>query len=163
MVPFHFSRRNGNIRPPKLEPPPVQPTSRSGVSPILASWSNASSPMIVWCSSTWFSTLPSAYFVSGSAAATSTASLIAMPSEPGESGCAARIARPAAVRSDGLGWMVPPNVSIIIRRYGFWSYDARTCQTSHSSPNWAQAKASAVPHCPAPVSVVSRRTPAAAL
>ena len=58
--PAHFSRRNGNISPPKFEPPPVQPTRRSGVSPTLASWSSASSPMIVWCSSTWLSTLPSA-------------------------------------------------------------------------------------------------------
>ena len=58
--PAHFSRRNGNGRPPKFEPPPVQPTSRSGVSPTFASWSSASSPMIVWCISTWLSTLPSA-------------------------------------------------------------------------------------------------------
>lgn len=28
--------RNGKARPPKLEPPPVQPTSRSGVSPSMA-------------------------------------------------------------------------------------------------------------------------------
>ena len=52
----------------------------------------------------------------GSWAATSTASLIAMPSDPVESGCSARIARPASVRSEGLGWTVPPKVSIIIRR-----------------------------------------------
>jgi hypothetical protein len=57
----------------------------------------------------------------------------------------------------------PPNVSIIILRYGFWSYEARTCQTSHSSPYWAHANASAVPHGPAPVSVLSRRMPASAL
>ncbi len=37
MRPAIFSRRNGNARPPKLEPPPVQPTSTSGVSPTLAS------------------------------------------------------------------------------------------------------------------------------
>ena len=87
-----------------------------------------------------------------------------MPSEPGESGSAART-RPARPRSasDGDGWITPPNVSIMILRYGFWSYDARTCQTSQSRPNCAQANASAVPHWPAPVSVVSRRIPAAAL
>ena len=39
--------------------------------------------MIVWCSSTWLSTEPRAYLVSSSCAATSTASEIAMPSEPG--------------------------------------------------------------------------------
>jgi hypothetical protein len=101
--------------------------------------------------------------VVGSWAATSTASLIAMPSEPVESGCSASTARPAAVSSDGLGCTVPPKVSIIILRYGFWSYDARTCQTSHSMSNCAHANASAVPHCPAPVSVVSRLIPAFAL
>ena len=99
----------------------------------------------------------------GSCAATSTASLIAIPSDPVESGCCARIVRPASVRSEGLGWTVPPKVSIMIRRYGFWSYDARTCQTSHSRSNWAHANASAVPHWPAPVSVVSFRIPAFAL
>ena len=62
----------------------MQPTIRSGVSPTLANCSSASSPMIVWCSSTWLSTLPSAYLVVGVvAAATSTASLIAMPSDAG--------------------------------------------------------------------------------
>ena len=51
----------------------------------------------------------------------------------------------------------------MIRRYGFWSYDARTCQTSHSRSYCAQANASAVPHWPAPVSVVSFLMPAFAL
>ena len=95
--------------------------------------------------------------VVGSWAATSTAALIAMPSEPGEPGSSARMARPVLVRSDGLGWTVPPKVSIMMRRYGFWSYDARTCQTSHSRSNCAHANANAVPHWPAPVSVVNRR------
>ena len=99
----------------------------------------------------------------GSCAAISTASLIAMPRLPVESGSCSRMVRPAFVRSLGLGWTVPPKVSIIIRRYGFWSYDARTCHTSHSRSYWAQANASAVPHCPAPVSVVSFLMPALAL
>ncbi len=61
MLPASFSRRNGNDSPAKFEPPPVQPTMRSGAdSPAFFSWSSASSPMMVWCSSTWFSTLPSA-------------------------------------------------------------------------------------------------------
>ncbi len=29
--------------------------------------------------------------------------------------------RPASVRSEGLRWTVAPQVSIIARRYGFWS------------------------------------------
>ena len=49
------------------------------------------------------------------------------------------------------------------RRYGFWSYDARTCHTSQSMPYRAEANASALPHWPAPVSVVSLVTPSAAL
>ena len=36
-----------------------------------------------------------------------------------------------------------PQVCIIERRYGFWSYEARTMKTSHSRPNRAQAKESA--------------------
>ena len=57
--------------------------------------------MMVWCISTWFSTEPSAYLVSSCVAATSTASLIAMPSEPGCCASFARIARPELVWSDG--------------------------------------------------------------
>ena len=59
--PASFSRRNGKARPPKFDPPPVQPTMTSGVSPAWASCLMASSPMTVWCISTWLSTLPSAY------------------------------------------------------------------------------------------------------
>ena len=50
-----------------------------------------------------------------------------------------------------------------IRRYGFWSYEARTMYTCRSRSNCAQANASAVPHCPAPVSVASRVMPSRAL
>ena len=44
---------------------------------LAASW-----PTTVWCSRTWLSTLPSAYLVSSRVAASSTASLIAMPRLP---------------------------------------------------------------------------------
>ena len=39
-------------------------------------------------------------------------------------------------------------------------YDAATCHTSHSMPYCAVANASALPHWPAPVSVVRRVMPA---
>ena len=39
----------------------------------------------------------------------------------------------------------------------------RTMYTLHSRSNWAQAKASAVPHWPAPVSVVRRLMPSCLL
>ena len=99
----------------------------------------------------------------GIGAATSTASLMAIPSEPGLSGSASTTARPAAVRVLGERWTCPPKASIMRRRYGFWSKLAPTCQISHSRPKSAQAKARAVPHWPAPVSVVRRRMPARAL
>ena len=87
----------------------------------MASW-----PITVWCSSTWLSTEPSAYFVSSRVAASSTASEIAMPSEPLESGLSARMPRPAFVSGEGLGTTCAPQVSIMERRYGLESYDART-------------------------------------
>ena len=74
-------------------------------------------------------------------------------------GCLARIWRPAFVCVEGLAMQVAPQVSIISLRKGFWSKLMRTMNTLHSSPNWAQAKASALPHCPAPVSVTSRLMP----
>ena len=55
----------------------------------------------------------------------------------------------------GLEWTVAPHTCIIVRRYGFERYDAATCHTSHSMPYCAVANANDVPHCPAPVSVVS--------
>ena len=62
-----------------------------------------------------------------------------------------------------IGARSEANVSIMSRRYGLESKLARTCQISHSSPNCAHAKASDVPHWPAPVSVVSFLMPALAL
>ena len=82
-----------------------------------------------------------------------------MPRLPGWSGFSARIDRPYSVTSDGLGCSVAPHTSIIVLRYGLVRYEAATCQISHSMPYCAVAKASALPHCPAPVSVVSLRTP----
>jgi hypothetical protein len=77
--------------------------------------------MTVWCSMTWLRTLPREYLVSSRVAASSTASLMAMPSEPGLSGSAARMARPACVWSLGLDTQVAPHACIIRRRYGFCS------------------------------------------
>ncbi len=48
--------------------------------------------------------------------ATSTASLIAMPSVPGQLGSLARIARPASVSSLGLAVTEAPNICITVRR-----------------------------------------------
>ena len=86
-----------------------------------------------------------------------------MPSEPVVSGYASRIARPASVSSDGEEWHTLPYVSICMRRYGFASYDARTCHTSHVRPSSAAAKEREAPHWPAPVSVVRRVVPSSAL
>ena len=64
--------------------------------------------------------------MSSCVAASSTASLIAMPRDPVESGCSPRIARPEFVVSDGDASTSAPNVSMKTRRYGFWSYEAFT-------------------------------------
>ena len=102
--------------PAKLLPPPVQPMMWVGVSPAISIWSSASSPMIVWCSSTWLSTEPSAYLLPGLLTTASIASEIAMPRLPWLSGSAARMSRPVLVRSDGLATTSPPQVCIIRRR-----------------------------------------------
>jgi hypothetical protein len=46
---------------------------------------------------------------------------MAIPRLPGESGLASRTARPDCVSCEGLGTTAAPHVSIIERRYGFWS------------------------------------------
>jgi hypothetical protein len=53
-------RRNGNVSPPKFEPPPMQAITTSGSSPAIPICASASCPITVWCSSTWLSTEPSA-------------------------------------------------------------------------------------------------------
>ena len=106
--PFRLRPMYGKLSPAKFEPPPAQASTTSGSSPARAICSMASNPITVWCSITWFSTEPSAYFVSASLDATSTASLMAMPSEPGVSGCAARIARPDSVSMLGLAVTLAP-------------------------------------------------------
>src|SRR5213593_1979373 len=109
--------------------------------------------------STWLSTLPSEYFVSSRVAASSTASLMAMPSEPGELGSCSRTFLPDCVSGLGLGTTCAPHVSIMIRRYGFCWYETFTMYTLHCRPkNW-QDMARAEPHWPAPVSVAIRVTP----
>jgi hypothetical protein len=60
-APAILSRTNGSARPEKLEPPPTQPiTTSTPFSPASSSCFCASCPITVWCSSTWFSTEPSA-------------------------------------------------------------------------------------------------------
>ena len=82
----------------------MQPTSTSGNSPAISNCLRASWPITVWCISTWLSTEPRLYFLAPPlVAAASTASEMAMPNEPLESGSRSRIARPAWVCSEGLG------------------------------------------------------------
>ena len=66
-------------------------------------------------------TLPRQYLVSSCVAATSTASLIAIPRLPVESGSDSRMVRPAFVSVDGEGTTVAPKVWMKERRYGFCS------------------------------------------
>ncbi len=40
-------RRNGNVRPPKFEPPPTHAITMSGSSPAIAIWAIASWPITV--------------------------------------------------------------------------------------------------------------------
>ena len=88
----------------------------------MSSWRFDSRPITVWWRSTWLRTEPRAYFVGVLfVTASSTASLIARPSEPEHSGSCASICRPAFVLGLGDATTVAPQVSIMFRRYGFWS------------------------------------------
>ena len=83
----------------------------------MSSWRFDSRPITVWCSSTWLSTEPSAYFVGVLfVTASSTASLIARPSEPLQPGSCASIWRPVFVSGLGEATTFAPQVSIMLRR-----------------------------------------------
>src|SRR5438046_10086967 len=105
---------------------------------------------------TWLSTLPSEYFVSSRVAASSTASLIAIPRLPGEFGSASRTFLPDCVSALGLAPTFAPYVSISTRRYGFCWQDTLTMYTLHCRPKKLHAIATAEPNLLAPVSVGSR-------
>ncbi len=107
-LPVILSPANGKAKPAKLEPPPAQATRISASSSAFSSCFRVSSPITVWCMRTWFSTLPSEYFVSSRVAASSTASLIAMPRLPGESGSISSTFLPACVSGLGLGTTCAP-------------------------------------------------------
>ncbi len=64
--------------------------------------------------------------MSSRCAASSTASEIAIPRLPGESGCSSSTARPDCVSSEGLATISAPQVWISERRNGFWSYEILT-------------------------------------
>ena len=72
----------GKDIPEKLEPPPKQPMTMSGYSPAISICFSASRPITVWCSITWFKTLPNVYLQFGVCRANSIASEIAVPKLP---------------------------------------------------------------------------------
>src|SRR4030042_1838135 len=83
------------------------------------------------------------------------ASLMAIPRLPGVSGICCKTFLPAFVSLLGLATQFAPQTFIIIFPNGFWSKLILTIKTLHSRPNNLHAKARALPHCPAPVSVVN--------
>src|SRR4030042_4040398 len=116
-APFILSRTKGKERPAKLLPPPAHAVTISTFfSPNFSSCFLASRPIIVWCMSTWFKTLPREYRVSFEVTVSSTASLIASPRLPGESGFCSQAFLPALVSLLGLGTQLAPQVFIIKRR-----------------------------------------------
>ena len=71
----------------------------------------------------------------------------------------ARLWTAAGVLLLGLAMTFPSKVWITALRKGFCSKETFTINTVRGSPKKAQASARAVPHCPAPVSVVSPVSP----
>ena len=159
VFPSILSFMNGNSAPPKLLPPPVHAIIVSGVSSTFSSCVFISCPITVWCNITWFSTLPSVYFTFSSLSASSTASDIAIPSDPGWSGVSLSIFLPTSVLLLGDAYTFPSYSCMIVFLNGFWLNDTFTMYTVASRSIIDAASDSAVPHCPAPVSVVSLSTP----
>ena len=105
------------------------------------------------------STLPSEYLVSSRLAASSTASLMAMPRLPGELGSWARMALPASVWLLGLGDdFAAPGVHQHAAVGLLVIADLDHVNLAFH-PEQVAAKGKALPHWPAPVSVVRRLTP----
>ena len=107
---------NGKAIPPKLLPPPKHAITVSGYSPAISICFSASSPMMVWCRATWLSTEPRVYLQCGVVVASSIASLIAVPSEPGCIGSRVIMSFPARVDIDGEPVTAAPNVRMMLER-----------------------------------------------
>ena len=114
-------RMNGREMPQKFEPPPKQPITMSGYSPVRAICFSASRPMTVWCRQTWLSTDPRAYLQFGVLTASSMASEMAQPREPWSLGLRVMMSLPARVDIEGDGVTVAPNACMMLRRKGFCS------------------------------------------
>ena len=158
-LPWILSLTKGKEIPAKLLPPPAHPITTSGYSPAMASCFSASRPMMVWCMSTWLSTLPREYFVSfgrdrildGFADGDTEASRmvrILLKELPSRIRVRARARH--ALPAPRLHHDPPVGLLIIADPHHV---------DLQSRPNWLQAKESALPHWPAPVSVVEPLNP----
>ena len=113
---FRLWRMKGKAMPPKFEPPPKQAITVSGYSPAICICFSASSPMMVWCIPTWLSTDPSVYLQLGVVVASSTASEMAVPSEPMCVGSFVMMSFPARVDIEGEPSTVAPKVRMMLDR-----------------------------------------------
>ena len=77
---------------------------------------SASRPMMVWCRATWLSTEPRVYLQLGVVVASSTASLMAVPSEPLWVGFTVRMSLPARVDMEGEPVTAAPKVRMAMER-----------------------------------------------
>ena len=106
----------GNAIPPKFEPPPKHAITISGYSPAISICFSASRPMMLWWIATWLSTEPSVYLQLGVVVASSTASEMAVPSEPVWLGSRVRMSLPARVDIEGEPSTTAPKVRMMLLR-----------------------------------------------
>ena len=106
----------GKAMPPKLLPPPKQAITLSGYSPAIAICFSASKPMMVWCRATWFRTEPRVYLQRGVVRASSMASEMAVPREPGCMGSRVTMSLPARVDMEGDPSTIAPKARMISDR-----------------------------------------------
>ena len=81
-LPLSLSCMNGKLKPAKLEPPPMQPMTMSGLVSMSSNCFIASMPYDGLVHATWFNTEPKVYLACSSVRQSSTASLMATPREP---------------------------------------------------------------------------------
>ena len=72
--------------------------------------------MMLWCRATWLSTEPSVYLQLGVVVASSTASEMAVPSEPGWRGSRVMMSLPARVDIEGEPVTAAPKVRMMLER-----------------------------------------------
>lgn len=137
--PRSISPMNGEISPPKLEPPPAQPMMISGLTPYLSSAVFASTPITLLMEKDLVQDAAQHITIARCLHSSFNRFRNSASQASRRTRNSAFIFLPTSVVIEGDGVTLAPYVRITSRRKGFCSYEHFTMNTLQSSPRYAHA------------------------